>query len=135
MTDVSQLSMAFPLNARLAEWAFARTKDTAIPDDAVVRERRSAWKGFPQAQRPPFVLLGETLGARRYWHGDARTKWAEDWVKLWTGGKGLFVMTNMESQTNQEMMRVLGAQGLVDLQRVMVCGRRVTFRSRRRGLR
>jgi purine nucleoside permease len=120
VTDASQLSMAYPLNERLALWAYAISRDAPLADDNVIKKRRAEWKGFPQAQRPPFVLLGETLGSRRYWHGEPRTRWAEDWTKLWTGGRGLFVMTNMESQTNQEITRALAALGFVDAQRIMV---------------
>jgi len=120
VTDVEELSMAYRLNPKLVAWAYELTRHVPLPDNAVLRERRAAWKGFPEAQRPPFVLLGETLGSLRYWHGDARTRWAEDWVKLWTKGQGRFAMTNMESQTNQQVMRTFGAQGLVDLNRILV---------------
>lgn len=121
VTDVSQLSMAYELNQGLARWAYAMTKDTPIPDSSpVIAKNRAAWKGFPQAQRPPFVLMGETLGALRYWHGEPRTRWAEDWVKMWTGGKGVFAMTNMESQTWERLMLVFAKKGLVDRNRVMV---------------
>lgn len=121
VTSVSQLSMAYELNQGLARWAYAMTKDTPIPDlSPVIAEHRAAWKGFPQAQRPPFVLMGETLGALRYWHGDPRTRWAEDWVKMWTGGKGVFAMTNMESQTWERLMIVFAAKGMIDRDRVMV---------------
>jgi len=120
VTDVEELSMAYRLNPKLVAWAYELTRRVPLPDNPVLRERRAAWKGFPEAQRPPFVLLGETLGSLRYWHGDARTRWAEDWVKLWTKGQGRFVMTNMESQTNQQVMRTFGAQGLVDLNRILV---------------
>jgi purine nucleoside permease len=120
VTSASQLSMAYPLNMRLARWAFSLTRDVKLADSDVLAARRAAWTGFPQAQRPPFVLMGETLGSLRYWHGDPRTRWAEDWVRLWTDGKGIFVMTNMESQLNQRTMHVFAKQGLVDPERVMV---------------
>jgi len=120
VTSASQLWMAYPLNARLAQWAFAMSRDVPLADNEVIRQRRGDWKGFPQAQRPPFVLMGETLGSLRYWHGEPRTRWAEDWTRLWTGGKGLFVMTNMESQTNERVMLAFAFQGFVDPQRVMV---------------
>ena len=64
--------------------------------------------------------MGETLGSVRYWHGAARTHWAEDWVKLWTGGEGQFVMTNMESQSLAGTMVVASKAGLVDLSRMLV---------------
>lgn len=120
MTDAGALSMASPLNRGLEGWAFAMTRDVAIPDSPELAKARAAWKGYPNAQKPPFVLEGETLGTVRYWHGPERTQWARDWVKLWTGGKGRFVMTNMESQSMQGVMLNAAAQGLVDLKRVLV---------------
>lgn len=120
MTDTSSLGMAVPLNQGLAQWAFALSKDTPIPDTPALKAARARWKGFPQAQRPPFVLMGETLGALRYWHGAGRTQWARDWVKLWTQGQGRFVMTNMESQLMAGTMLAASRAGLVDMSRVMV---------------
>jgi len=120
VTNVAELTKAYPLNATLANWAFARTRHIVLPDSPVLRARRAAWKGFPQAMRAPFVLEGETLGSLRYWHGAPRTRWAEDWVHLWTQGRGTFVMTNEESQTNQRAMRVFADQGLVDPRRILV---------------
>jgi purine nucleoside permease len=118
--SADDLGMAYRLNPSLVQWAYQMTKRVKIPDTPVLAAQRKAWKGFPNAQKPPFVLLGETLGARRYWHGPARTHWAEDWVKLWTHGQGQFVMTNMESQDAAMMMKTFGKEGLVDPQRVLV---------------
>jgi purine nucleoside permease len=118
--DASVLSCAYELNQGLARWAFVMSRNTPIPDTPALASARAAWTGFPNAQRPPFVLMGESLGVLRYWHGAARTRWAEDWVKLWTGGKGQFAMANMESQTLASTMYVLSRSGLVDLNRVMV---------------
>ena len=112
--------MAYPLNRGLAQWAFDMTRTVVIPDTPELAKQREAWKGYPNAQRPPFVLLGETLGPVRYWHGPRRTQWARDWVKLWTRGQGIFVMTNMESQTAARLMDSFTQLGLVDLKRVMV---------------
>jgi purine nucleoside permease len=118
--SVDELGMAYPLNRTLAQWAFNMTRDVAIPDTPQLAAQRALWKGFPNAQRPPFVLLGETLGSVRYWHGPRRTQWARDWVKLWTHGEGTFVMTNMESQTAAKLMASFYKLHFVDLQRVMV---------------
>ncbi len=120
MTDTGSLGMAVPLNQGLADWAFALSKDTPIPDTPALKAARAQWKGFPQAQRPPFVLMGETLGTLRYWHGAGRTQWARDWVKLWTHGQGRFAMTNMESQLMAGTMLAASRAGLVDMKRVMV---------------
>jgi len=118
--SADDLGMAYPLNRELAQWAFNMTRDVAIPDTPELARQREAWNGYPNAQRPPFVLLGETLGSVRYWHGPHRTQWARDWVKLWTHGKGTFVMTNMESQTAAHTMDSFAKLGFVDLRRVMV---------------
>ena len=120
VTDAGTLRMALELNQGLTRWAFDLSKNVEIPDSPALQKDRAAWKGFPNAQRPPFVLMGETLGAVRYWHGAARTRWAEDWVKLWTGGQGVFAMTNMESQSLAGAMLTASKAGLVDLQRVLV---------------
>jgi len=120
MTSADTLSVVYDLNQGLARWAFNLTKDVSIPDAPQLAESRKLWKGFPNAQHAPFVLMGESMGSLRYWHGSMRTKWAEDWVKLWTHGKGVFTMTNSESQQMASAMNVLAKAGLVDLNRVMV---------------
>lgn len=120
VNTAENLGVAYPLNQGLARWAYAMTKDVNIPDTPELQKARASWKGFPNAQRAPFVLMGETLGSLRYWHGPSRTRWAEDWVKLWTGGKGQFAMTNMESQRLASTMNVMAKAGLVDFNRVMV---------------
>lgn len=119
-TDTGKLAMAVKLNQSLAQWAFDRTKDIVIPDSPALQKARARWTGYPNAQRPPFVLMGETLGSVRYWHGPGRTQWARDWVKLWTGGKGRFAMTNMESQSLAGAMAIAAKQHLVDPDRVLV---------------
>jgi len=118
--SADELGMAYTLNQGLARWAFALTKDTVIPDTPILQKQRAAWQGYPNAQRPPFVLMGETLGSVRYWHGPRRTQWARDWVKLWTNGQGVFAMTNMESQSAARTMQTMSKLGFVDMQRVMV---------------
>ncbi len=114
------LSMVYPLNAGLTRWAYTLTKGIHLPDTPALAAERAKWTGFPAAQKPPVVIMGDTLGSVRYWHGISRTKWAEDWVCLWTHGAGRFAMSNMESQTYMDTMYVLAKQGLVDMNRVTV---------------
>lgn len=118
--SVDELSMAYPLNQDLARWAFQMTRDVPIPDTPALARERALWVGYPNAQRPPFVLMGETLGSVRYWHGPRRTQWARDWVKLWTKGQGVFAMTNMESQKAARLMRDFSKLKFLDQRRVMV---------------
>jgi purine nucleoside permease len=118
--SADDLGMAYALNRELVQWAFNLTHDVVIPDTPELVRQRTAWTGYPNAQRPPFVLLGETLGSVRYWHGPRRTQWARDWVKLWTHGEGRFVMTNMESQTAAHLMDTFSKLKFVDAKRILV---------------
>ena len=81
---------------------------------------RAAYAGYPNAQRPPFVLIGDTFASDHYWHGKILTQFANDWVKLNTGGKGNFVMTEMEDSGFMSSLARLDAIHRVDIRRVMV---------------
>jgi purine nucleoside permease len=111
--------MAYPLNARLVAWAYALTKDTPIPDSDAMKAYRALYEGYPNAQRPPFVLYGETFGSCRYWHGSALTRWASDWTRLWTDGHGELAMSDMEDQGIAAALSRLAKMGKVDFQRVL----------------
>ncbi len=115
-----QRSNLYPLNAALAEWAFAQTKELKLEDDPKVAAFRAGMTGLPNAQRPPFVLLGDTFASDLYWHGPTSTRYANDWVRLWTAGKGNFVMTEMEDSGFLEAVARLHALGRVDPDRVLV---------------
>jgi purine nucleoside permease len=113
-------SNLYPLNQKLEGWAFAQTKDLKLMDDPVVAKFRAEYVGYPEAQRSPFVLEGDTFASDYYWHGKIMTGYAEDWVKLYTGGKGVFVMTEMEDAGFMTAIERLGAMHKVDPERVMV---------------
>ena len=115
-----EYSMAYPLNARLARWAYALTRDVALDDSPRLRAWRGKYAGYPQALLPPRVMMGDTLGSVRYWHGLKRTQWARDWVRLWTGGKGTFSTTSMEQQDYAGALTRMAARGFVDIRRVLV---------------
>jgi purine nucleoside permease len=112
-------TMCFELNRALVARAYALTKDVVLLDTPEMKAYRATYKGFPNAQRPPFVLLGEVMGSNRYWHGATLTKWANDWVALLTGGQGNFVMTAMEDQGVATALSRLAKMGRVDFQRVL----------------
>ena len=115
-----QRSNLYTLNGALADWAFAQTKDLKLGDDPQIAAFRAEYKGFPSAQRPPFVLEGDTFASDLYWHGPTLTAYAEDWVRLYTGGKGRFVMTEMEDSGFLEAVERLGRVGRVAPERVLV---------------
>lgn len=115
-----QYTMVYPLNKRLARWAFALTKGVELPDSPQLKAWREKYTGYPLAQLPPRVMMGDSLGSVRYWHGAKRTQWARDWVRMWTGGKGTFSTTSMEQQDYAGTLTRMAAKGFVDLNRVMV---------------
>lgn len=113
-------SNLYPLNAKLAEWAYAQTKDLNLGDDDKVKAFRAGYVGFPNAQKPPFVGLGESFASDYYWHGAIMNGFAEDWVRLWTNGKGTFAMTEMEDSGFMGAVERLAPMHRVDPARVMV---------------
>jgi purine nucleoside permease len=112
--------MAYPLNAALVSRAYGLTKDVSLPDSPRLQASRARYAGFPNAQKPPFVLVGDVLGSCRFWHGPILTRWANDWTKLWTQDQGNFVMTAMEDQGYAAALTELASMGKVDFQRVLV---------------
>lgn len=113
-------SNLYELNPALVRWAFEQTRTLKLPDDPVVAEFRKRYTGFPNAQRPPFVLLGDTFASDHYWHGVTMTRYANDWVRLYTAGRGNFVMTEMEDSGFLTAIERLAAMHRVDQQRVLV---------------
>jgi purine nucleoside permease len=111
---------AYQLNAGLADWAFHLTQNLKLGDTPEMQAARAQWQGFPNAQRPPFVLKGDTFASDYYWAGRIMTQFADDWVKLWTNGKGTFVTTEMEDSAIAEALRRLDAMHRADFQRLMV---------------
>lgn len=117
---VAHVSNCYPLNAALTDWAYQLTRQVKLPDTPAMAQIRAAWQGYPQAQRAPFVLIGDSFASDYFWHGKTLNGFAEDWVRLWTGGKGQFVMTEMEDSAMMEALRRLDRMGRVDLDRVMI---------------
>jgi purine nucleoside permease len=110
----------YPLNPKLTAWAFAQTRDLKLGDDPGAAAFRAAYSEFPNAQKPPFVLIGSSFASDYYWHGAIMTQFARDWVRLQTGGKGTFAMTEMEDSGFMGAIARLSAMHRVDHDRVMV---------------
>ncbi len=111
----------YPLNASLTDWAYGISRARArLPDTPAMARIRSAWTGYPNAARPPFVLLGDSFSSDYFWHGQLMNRYANDWVRIWTGGHGRFVMTEMEDSGMMEALNRLNAMHRVDLGRVMI---------------
>jgi purine nucleoside permease len=113
-------SNLFTLNPALVHWAFDQTRTLSLGDDPTVAAFRAQFTGMPNAQRPPFVLLGDTFASDYYWHGAIMTQYAEDWVRLWTHGQGIFATTEMEDAGFMAAIDRLDAMHRVDPRRVLV---------------
>ncbi len=110
----------FHLNAALGDWAYQLTKEVPLGDSPVLQRRRAPYQGYPNAQKPPFVLKGDNLAAMTYWHGKLLNDWANQWVQYWTDGKGQFVSSAMEDTGTALSLDYLTATGKVDKERLMV---------------
>jgi purine nucleoside permease len=110
----------FRLNPALAEWAYQFTRNVDLGDNDGLKKERAAFKGYPNAQKPPFVLKGDNLAAMTFWHGKLLNEWANRWVKYWTDDKGQFVTSAMEDTGTYQALMYLTPTGKVNKDRVMV---------------
>lgn len=110
----------YHLDAGLVNWAFELTKDTPLADNEQMKKRRATYTGYPNAQRPPFVLKGDNLASSTYWHGKLLNQWANDWVRYYTDGRGNYVTTAMEDSGTLRSLTNLTRAGKVDVRRVLV---------------
>ncbi len=118
--EAEESSQVFHLNPALVEWAYRLTKDVPLPDTEAMQRMRTRFTGYPNAQRPPFVLKGATLSSETYWHGRLMNQWANDWVAYHTDGKATYVTTAMEDTGTMQSLTWLARAGRVDLQRVLL---------------
>ncbi len=112
----------YGLNRKLSDWAYTTTQqlDLSDLDNPELESYRTRYRGFPEAQRPPFVLKGDNLSATRYWHGKMKNEWAERWVDFWTEGKGKFVTASMEDAGTLRALVQLARTGRVDWKRILL---------------
>lgn len=110
----------YQLRPSLVAWAFHLTEHVRLPDTAGMKAFRSRFVGFPEAQRPPFVLTGDNLSSATYWQGRLETERARRWVKVITGGKGTFTTSSCEDAGFLQALAYLGAAGKADARRALV---------------
>jgi len=113
-------TVRFRLNEALVKWAYEATREVELLDHEAIRAFRQSFEGYPNATRPPFVLVGDSLASSTYWHGNILNEWANNWVKLHTGSEGEFVMTNMEDSGLATALRRASKAGLADFDRLLV---------------
>jgi purine nucleoside permease len=110
----------FRLNPALTQWAYQLTRKVELADSKALQDTRAMFEGYPNAQKPPFVLKGDNLAGMTFWHGRILNEWADRWVHYWTEGKGNFVTSAMEDTGSFQAMTYLHLTGKVDKNRMMV---------------
>ncbi|MBO1255737.1 purine nucleoside permease [Alteromonas sp. 5E99-2] len=113
-------TVSFELNGQLADWAYGQTKDVKLNDSEEIKAFRELYKTYPNAQKAPFVTMGDTLSASTYWHGNYLNQWANDWLKLYGDESANFMTSNMEDSGTLTSLMRLSRVGKVDPKRVMV---------------
>lgn len=116
----ANIGQFYHLNRGLVQWAFGLTRGVVIPDTQGMMKFRALFTGFPNAQRPPFVLIGDNLASATYWQGTLGTEWARRWVKLYTKGKGTFTTASCEDSGFMKAITYLTKAGRTDANRVLV---------------
>ncbi len=116
----ANIGQVYHLDEGLVHWAYGLTHLTPVPDSDGMRKFRLLFTGFPNAQKPPFVLIGDNLCSATYWQGKLATDWARRWVSLYTGGKGTFTTSSCEDSAFLQAMTFLGNAGKVDPKRVLI---------------
>jgi purine nucleoside permease len=112
--------IVYDLNPTLVDWAYSLTKETQLPDSPELQATRARFTGDPIALQPPKVMEGDTLGADHFWHGAIMNHWAEDWVRLYTRGKGSLAIADCEDQGILLAIEKLHQLGRADKSRLLV---------------
>jgi purine nucleoside permease len=113
-------TVAFKLNPSLVKWAYELTKDVPIPDSAALRAFGARFAGYPVAQQPPSVIMGDSIGSDRFFHGEIMARWAEDWDRIYTRGAGKLVISDCEDAGVCIAMQRLAQMGRVDFNRLLI---------------
>lgn len=116
----SNIGQVYHLDPGLVRWAYGLTRDTPLPDSPGMRGFRALFASYPNALRPPFVLIGDNLCSATYWQGTLATQWARRWVKLYTGGKGVFATSSCEDSGFMQAITFLARAGKADARRVLI---------------
>jgi purine nucleoside permease len=109
----------YALNSSLANWAYALTRNTPLPDSDRLKEVRAHFDGAGAGQ-PPSVILGDEVSSSTYWHGKLDDAWAADWMRYFTEGQGQFATTAMEDTGTLQSLRGLANARRVDWKRILV---------------
>ncbi|SAL61088.1 purine-nucleoside phosphorylase [Caballeronia humi] len=107
----------FALNAKLADTAFALSRNVTLSDSAEAQTARAKFDYAP-ANRAPKVIQCDTLAGDTWWSGKYIGERARVWTKQLTDGKGVYCTTQQEDNATYEALKRAASTGRVDLNRV-----------------
>jgi purine nucleoside permease len=110
----------YTLNQDLVGWAFALTQGVRLSDSDSMRTSRARYTGFLNANKPPFVIRGDTMSSSTFWHGTRMDEWANAWTRYYTGGQGNYMIAGMEDTGSLQALTFLNQAGRADIRRVLV---------------
>jgi purine nucleoside permease len=110
----------YHLNTGLVNWAYRLSAAVHLDDSADLQAIRAPYADQPEAMRPPHVMKGDEVSANNWWLGVKMNKTAEDWMRYWTGGKGVSVTTAMEDCGIIHALQMLSQANRVDAKRILV---------------
>jgi len=110
----------YRLDPGLVDWAYRLTAGMTLADAPALQAARARYAGFPAAQAPPAVVVGDEVSGSTFWHGALLNKRASDCMSYWTDGLGRFVTTAMEDTGTLQALTWLARAGRVDGRRVLV---------------
>ncbi|SEB19364.1 purine-nucleoside phosphorylase [Paraburkholderia sartisoli] len=107
----------FALNAKLADTAFALSRNVTLADTNAAQLARAKFN-YPPANQPPKVIQCDTLAGDTWWSGKYIGERARDWTKLLTDNKGTYCTTQQEDNATYEALKRAASTGRVDLNRI-----------------
>jgi len=109
----------FQLNTRLADAAFALSRNVTLSDSQQAQAARAKYSYAP-ANQPPKVVQCDTLAGDTWWSGTLLGERAREWTKIMTDGKGVYCTTQQEDNATYEALKRAASVHRVDLNRVAV---------------
>ncbi|HEX7682383.1 MAG TPA: purine nucleoside permease [Trinickia sp.] len=109
----------FQLNAKLADAAYALSRNVVLTDSAQAQAARAKFSYAP-ANQPPTVIQCDTLAGDTWFSGTELGQRARDWTKILTDGKGTYCTTQQEDNATFEALTRAANAHRVDLARVAV---------------
>ncbi|WP_277928871.1 purine-nucleoside phosphorylase [Luteimonas aquatica] len=116
----ARYAQVFPLDAGLTRWAYALTRTVELERTPALARFAERWTAFPKTQGSPTVRIGASLSSNHYWHGREATRWARDWVRMFTDGRAAFAVSDMEDSAIAAAMARLDGMGAADARRLLV---------------